>query len=174
MADDPTTPDAEAEEDDPNDESHLGTTLVREGTASDDQVREALEEQKKLATAGVRKRLGEILVDCKVISSDQLQQHLHLVGKQILHCSGCRKRFNVKNWRPERAVACPKCGARLIRPAESLEVAVEGTQEMPTVAEPAPAGARTSDDTASSRRWDAEGWGSSGRHGTRSSSAWSR
>jgi len=143
MVDDPTTPNAEAEEDDPDDDSHLGTTLVREGTASHDQVREGLEEQKKLATAGVRKRLGEILVDRKVISSDQLQQHLHLVGKQILHCSGCRKRFNVKNWRPERAVACPKCGARLVRPAESLEVTVEGSQEMPTVTEPAPAAART-------------------------------
>ena len=88
----------------------FGELLIQRGLASDTQVLDAYATKTRLATQNVHRYLGEILVEQRVISPDQVAELLAQQGKRVVECQGCGYRFNAAH---DEGFECPECGRRI-------------------------------------------------------------
>lgn len=93
-------------------ETLFGRLAVRFGLVTADQLNACIREQASDEEAGrpVR-RLGEILVEKKYLTSIQVQLILEKQDKTLVLCEGCGRRYNVFGVPRGRKVKCPKCGS---------------------------------------------------------------
>ncbi len=88
----------------------FGELLIQRGLASDTQILDAYAAKTRLAAENVHRYLGEILVEKRVISPDQVTETLARQGKRVVECDGCGYRFNAAH---DEGYECPECGRRL-------------------------------------------------------------
>jgi serine/threonine protein kinase len=70
---------------------------------------------------GVSKRLGEILLEKKILSREHVLLILRAQGKRILTCRECKKSYNVHHYRPTETYACKHCDSKLELPLKPVE-----------------------------------------------------
>lgn len=87
------------------------------GWATEDQVSEALRAKHELERLNIHRYVGEILVERRILSHEQVNQALERQGKVHLVCVSCGYRFNADHGAGYR---CPECG-RTIEPAAPRE-----------------------------------------------------
>ncbi len=92
----------------------FGRLVVDRGHAKQAAVNEALRAQQDLADRGIRKRLGELLVEAGHLSADVVPEILHAQGKVLLGCTFCGAHLNVLLSIAE-GYPCRKCGMPLDR-----------------------------------------------------------
>jgi len=91
----------------------FGKVAVALGFLTREDLAKALRFQEDLRRVGVEKRLGEILLEKKILSRQQVLLALRAQGKRILTCRQCRKSYNVHHYRPGETYVCKHCTAPL-------------------------------------------------------------
>lgn len=130
----------------------FGRLIVERGLVSQEHVNQALRAQQDLAERGVRKRLGELLVEAGHLEPDAVPDLLKSQGKVLMACTFCGAHLNVLSTISE-GYPCRKCGMPLdqktgivsaddtayLLPAMDFRPRIPGdSQTLPVVA-PAPA-----------------------------------
>jgi hypothetical protein len=100
-------------------DASFGRLLVLGGHATQEHVNEALRAQQDLADRGVRKRLGELLVDSGRLPFDKVFVILKQQGKVLMSCTFCGTHLNVIQSIAE-AYPCRRCGMPLEEKAVSV------------------------------------------------------
>lgn len=90
----------------------FGRLIVDRGLARQEHVNEALRAQQDLAERGVRKRLGELLVEAGHLPSEAVGEVLRSQGKVLMACTFCGAHLNVLSTIAE-GYPCRKCGMPL-------------------------------------------------------------
>jgi tRNA A-37 threonylcarbamoyl transferase component Bud32 len=117
-----TSPDSREEE------KLFGETVVSRGLASREQVGACLKEQAELEAKGIFKNLGEILVERKILTADQVKGLLGEQDRAIAFCPKCGEKYNVSlPWRG--GVKCPADGTALVSADRDAAVGVAATLE---------------------------------------------
>jgi hypothetical protein len=97
----------------------FGRLIVERKYAKQEAVNEALRAQQDLADRGVRKRLGELLVEAGHLSADVVPEILEAQGKVLMACTFCGAHLNVLISISE-GYPCRKCGMPLDRKTGSI------------------------------------------------------
>jgi hypothetical protein len=113
----------------------FGRIAVRKQFLSEEDAERALKKQKALEEKGEKKRLGEILVEYRLLTPDQVDAILAIQKKSILECPKCSAAFNVEGMKPGKKFRCKVCKTSLRVP--DVEKAEGGSEE--GVAEESPA-----------------------------------
>lgn len=113
----------------------FGRLVVERGLTSQARVNEALRAQQDLADRGVRKRLGELLVEAGHLSPDAVPDILGAQGKVLMACTFCGAHLNVLVSISE-GYPCRKCGMPLDR--KTGIVSAEETAYLLPAADPRP------------------------------------
>ncbi len=92
----------------------------------------ALRLQADLAKLGVTKRLGEIFLEKKILSREQVLLVLRAQGKRILSCHTCKKSYNVHHFRPYETYSCKHCSTKLTVPNRPVSTNVNDSITMAT------------------------------------------
>jgi hypothetical protein len=93
----------------------LGDLLRESGLASEREIHEASALKARLATQNIHRYLGEILVERRVISAEQVSELLAQQGKHGIQCRSCGYRFSAVHG---QGYACPECGRAIERQQE--------------------------------------------------------
>jgi serine/threonine-protein kinase len=107
-----------------NESADFGKVAVALGFLTREDLAKALRFQEDLRRVGVEKRLGEILLEKKILSRQQVLLALRAQGKRILTCRECRKSYNVHNFRPGETYVCKHCMTPLQAPAPPVDTRV--------------------------------------------------
>ena len=94
----------------------FGTLAVVMGFLTEQQRETVSQLQKALAQMGVAKRFGEVCLDRKFLTRDQLAVILHAQGIRVLVCRRCRDSFNVHGYSTTETYRCRECGGDLSHP----------------------------------------------------------
>ncbi len=105
----------------------FGRLILQRGLATSAQVKECLEEQRRLSGEGQPKQLGEIMVDRKYLTVTQVRDLLGQQDKEILRCEKCGAKYNVTKMAAGKTVRCLKCGAGLVVPAKLSSAGVDAS-----------------------------------------------
>lgn len=92
----------------------FGRLIVDRGLVKQEHVNEALRAQQDLADRGIRKRLGELLVESGHLAPEAVPDILKVQGKVLMGCTFCGAHFNVLETIAE-SYPCRKCGMPLDR-----------------------------------------------------------
>lgn len=90
----------------------FGRLIVERGLVKQEHVNEALRAQQDLADRGIRKRLGELLVEAGHLEPDAIPGVLKTQGKVLMACTFCGAHLNVLTSISE-GYPCRKCGMPL-------------------------------------------------------------
>lgn len=90
----------------------FGRLIVDHGLTTQDNVNAALRAQQDLADRGIRKRLGELLVEAGHLQADAVPELLKSQGKVLMACTFCGAHLNVLITISE-GYPCRKCGMPL-------------------------------------------------------------
>lgn len=102
----------------------FGKVAVALGFLTREDLAKALRFQQDLRRVGVNKRLGEILLEKKILTRHQVLLTLRAQGKRILTCRECRKSYNVHHFRPGEVYHCKHCLAPLQAPSPPVDTRV--------------------------------------------------
>ena len=102
----------------------FGKVAVALGFLTREDLAKALRFQEDLRRVGVEKRLGEILLEKKILSRQQVLLALRAQGKRILTCRECRKSYNVHHYQPGESYICKHCSTPLQSPAPPVDTRV--------------------------------------------------
>ncbi len=109
----------------------FGRLVVKHGHATREHVNEALRAQQDLADRGIRKRLGELLVEAGHLDAAVVPRVLRMQGKTLMACTFCGTHFNVLS-----AIAdgypCRKCNMPLAEQTVTIS-ALESAYLLPAV-----------------------------------------
>ena len=94
----------------------FGTLAVVMGFLTEPQRQTVLQLQKSLEQSGVAKRFGEVCLDRKFLTRDQLAVVLHAQGIRVLVCRRCRTNINVHGYSTTETYHCKECGEDLSIP----------------------------------------------------------
>lgn len=103
----------------------FGRLVVNNMFATENQVDDAVREQRKRETQGVIVPLGSILVEWGLLTMEQVESILKRQWKKILVCKPCQKQFNVFGFEPGKQFLCRKCQTPLEVPRALRSVHVE-------------------------------------------------
>ena len=92
----------------------FGRLLIERGLVKPEHVNEALRAQQDLADRGIRKRLGELLVEAEHLAPEVVPEILKAQGKVLMGCTFCGAHVNVLETIAE-GYPCRKCGMPLDR-----------------------------------------------------------
>lgn len=90
----------------------FGRLIVDRGLVKEQHVNEALRAQQDLADRGIRRRLGELLVEAGHLDPDAVPPLLKAQGKVLMACTFCGAHLNVLTTIAE-GYPCRKCGMPL-------------------------------------------------------------
>jgi len=102
------TPDREGED--------FGNLAVVLGFLTPEQREKVFQLQGELERSGIRKRFGEVCLERKFLTRQQVTLVLHAQGKRVLCCSSCRKSYNIHDFSPREIYHCKTCGGTLTLP----------------------------------------------------------
>lgn len=91
-------------------EALFGRLAVKEGLATESQVEECLRIRQG---RGEIRTLGEIMVEKKFLSAEQVKSLLSRQLKRIMSCPSCRLSFTVLSLSEGKPVECPRCKGAL-------------------------------------------------------------
>lgn len=80
--------------------------------------------QADLRKIGVDRRFGELCLEKKILSREQVLLVLRAQGKRILTCHACKKSYNVHHYTATETYACKHCAAELSLPTKSVTPSV--------------------------------------------------
>jgi len=112
--------------------AEFGKLAIALGFLVQADMEKALRLQSDLAKLGVTKRLGEILLEKKILSRDQVLLILRAQGKRILTCHTCKKSYNVHHFRTYETYTCKHCNTKLAVPNKPPSTAVNDSITMAT------------------------------------------
>src|SRR6185295_9817240 len=72
----------------------------------------------------VQRRLGELCLEKKILSREQVLLVLRAQGKRILTCHGCKKSYTVHHYKPTETYTCKHCAAELSLPTKAVTPSV--------------------------------------------------
>jgi uncharacterized protein (DUF433 family) len=87
----------------------FGRRLIEAGLVKPEQVNEALRAQQDLAERGIRRRLGELLVEAGHLKAELIPGLLKKQGKTLMACTFCGSHYNVISSIAE-GYPCRQCG----------------------------------------------------------------
>ena len=90
----------------------FGHLIIQRGLVKPEHVNEALRAQQDLRDRGVRKRLGELLVEAGHLTAEAVPDILKIQGKVLMACTFCGAHYNVLITIAE-GYPCRKCGMPL-------------------------------------------------------------
>ncbi|RME88992.1 MAG: serine/threonine protein kinase, partial [Planctomycetota bacterium] len=105
----------------------FGRLVLQRGLATKEEVTWAIARQKQMEAAGIFRRLGEILVEAKILTPYQVQQVLEYQHKKILICPYCHSQYNIENAKPGKQYQCLKCKKILESPSQTPPPSVSGS-----------------------------------------------
>jgi eukaryotic-like serine/threonine-protein kinase len=112
--------------------AEFGKLAMALGFLSQADMDRALKLQTDLSNLGVVKRLGEILLEKKILSREQVLLILRAQGKRILTCQACKKSYNVHHYRPYETYNCKHCNGKLALPNKPVSTSVNDSITMAT------------------------------------------
>lgn len=89
--------------------------------------------QADLQKNGVKRRLGELLLERKTITREQALRVLHAQGKSILTCRACKKSYNIRPYKAGVTYTCKHCSAELSLPAKPVALSVNDSIAIPVI-----------------------------------------
>ncbi|HEX7900158.1 MAG TPA: serine/threonine-protein kinase [Planctomycetota bacterium] len=124
------------------DSAEFGKLAVALGFLTRPDLEKCIALQADMGRVGVSKRLGEILLEKKILSREQVLLILRAQGKRILTCSTCRKSYNVHHYKHDETYACKHCKTLLALPlkpvdtvvTDSIRIATTGVKAKPAKA----------------------------------------
>src|SRR2546422_9284326 len=114
------------------DGTEFGKIAMALGFLAPPDMEKALRLQADLAKLGVNKRLGEILLEKKILSREHVLLVLRAQGKRILTCHTCKKSYNVHHYRPYETYTCKHCSTKLSIPSKPGSTNVNDSITMAT------------------------------------------
>jgi serine/threonine protein kinase len=99
----------------------LGVAL---GFLTQEDLDRILQLQADLHKIGVDRRLGELCLEKRYLSREQVLLVLRAQGKRILTCHACKKSYNVHHYRPTETYTCKHCTAELSLPTKPVTPSV--------------------------------------------------
>jgi hypothetical protein len=109
----------------------FGHIVVERGLTGQEQVNEALRAQQDLADRGVRRRLGELLVDAGHLKAEAVPVLLKAQGKTLMACTFCGSHYNVLTSIAE-GYPCRQCGMPMSETLGTIS-AIETAYLLPAV-----------------------------------------
>ncbi len=100
----------------PRSEPDFGKLAVTLGFMTAGDLDKILRLQEDLARIGIKRRAGELCLEKKILSREQVLLVLRAQGKRILACHACRKSYNIHNYKPTEIYTCKHCQAELSPP----------------------------------------------------------
>ncbi|MBI2931001.1 MAG: hypothetical protein HYY16_05070 [Planctomycetes bacterium] len=117
-------------------EMTFGQLLVKHNKATQLQINKCVELQRRLAEQGKPiPRLGELMVEHGFVDARTAQDVLRLQHKELLHCTGCGKQFNVIGLERGKTYKCKACGGVMVVKERIDTIKVDETAygfELPT------------------------------------------
>ncbi|HLY09349.1 MAG TPA: serine/threonine-protein kinase [Planctomycetota bacterium] len=102
----------------------FGKLAVTLGFLTPEDLERVLKLQADLHKIGVQRRLGELCLEKKMLSRDQVLLVLRAQGKRILTCHTCKKSYNVHHYKPTETYTCKHCAAELSLPTKAVTPSV--------------------------------------------------
>jgi serine/threonine protein kinase len=102
----------------------FGKLSVALGFLTQEDLDKILQLQTDLRKIGVDRRLGELCLEKRYLSREQVLLVLRAQGKRILTCHGCQKSYNVHHYRPTETYTCKHCTAELSLPTKPVTPSV--------------------------------------------------
>src|SRR5436190_10743668 len=102
----------------------FGKLAVALGFLPPEDLEKILRIQSDLHKIGVDRRLGELLLEKRILSREQVLLVLRAQGKRIMSCHGCRKSYNVHHYKPTETYTCKHCTAELSLPTKPVTPSV--------------------------------------------------
>jgi hypothetical protein len=94
----------------------FGTLAVLMGFLTAEQKSKVLQAQAEARKAGAPKRFGEVCLERKLLTREQVAVVLRAQGKRVLNCPACRKSYNVHGYTISESYRCRECGGDLAVP----------------------------------------------------------
>ncbi len=113
-------------------ETDFGRLAVALGFLTTEDLEKALRLQGDLKRLGIDKRLGELLLERKILAREQVLLVLRAQGKRIMTCHSCKKTYNVHHYRPYETYTCKHCSTALALPTKPVSPSVNDSITMPT------------------------------------------
>jgi hypothetical protein len=113
-------------------ETDFGRLAVALGFMTREDLEKALRLQGDLKRLGIDKRLGELFLERKILTREQVLLVLRAQGKRIMTCHSCRKTYNVHHYRPYETYTCKHCSTALALPTKPVSPSVNDSITMPT------------------------------------------
>jgi serine/threonine protein kinase len=110
----------------------FGKLSVALGFLTQEDLDRILQLQADLHKIGVDRRLGELCLEKRYLSREQVLLVLRAQGKRILTCHACKKSYNVHHYRPTETYTCKHCAAELSLPAKPVMPSVSDSITMAT------------------------------------------
>jgi serine/threonine protein kinase len=102
----------------------FGKLAVALGFLTTEDLEKILRLQADLHKIGVDRRLGELCLEKRYLSREQVLLVLRAQGKRILTCHACKKSYNVHHYRPTETYSCKHCSAELSLPTKPIAPSV--------------------------------------------------
>jgi serine/threonine protein kinase len=102
----------------------FGKLAVALGFLTVEDLEKILRIQADLHKIGVDRRLGELLLEKRILSREQVLLVLRAQGKRIMTCHSCRKSYNVHHYKPTETYTCKHCTAELSLPTKPVTPSV--------------------------------------------------
>jgi serine/threonine protein kinase len=102
----------------------FGKLSVALGFLTQEDLDKILQLQADLHKIGVDRRLGELCLEKRYLSREQVLLVLRAQGKRILTCHACQKSYNVHHYRPTETYTCKHCTAELSLPTKPVTPSV--------------------------------------------------
>lgn len=94
----------------------FGTLAVAMGFLTAEQRKKVLELQAHLQAGGIRRRFGEVCLDRKLLTRQQVAVILRAQGKRVLSCPACGKSYNIHGYTMSESYRCRECSGLLAHP----------------------------------------------------------
>lgn len=107
-------------------EALLGRMALRYGYLKEEQLHTCLRLQEALKDEGQSTRLGEVLVQRRLMSPEDVASVLRMQKLHIKSCPRCSSQYNAVLGDMQKMEACPKCGAPLSEGQVPSSVTVDG------------------------------------------------
>ena len=98
----------------------FGKLAVTLGFMVAEDMERVLRLQADLRKIGVDRRFGELCLEKKILSREQVLLILRAQGKRILTCHSCKKSYNVHHYKPTETYTCKHCAAELSLPNKAV------------------------------------------------------
>lgn len=113
----------------------IGAIGLQLGYYDENTLEVLLEDQRKLAREGHRRRIGELMVESGFLTTFQLTRLLALQAKTLVVCPKDGSQFNVQNLPEGQDLKCPQCGTPLevpdkVETVEALQTMSVNLQDM--------------------------------------------